>query len=102
MVSPRFFARKHHRALLWDLSELSGTGVRRVERKRGRARLAIEVRDNESIDSALRRFKRELHEQGVLEAAKRHERYEKPSDRRRRLLAAAIRRSRRAARRRGE
>jgi small subunit ribosomal protein S21 len=64
--------------------------------------LAIELRDNESIDSALRRFKRELHEQGVLEAAKRNERYEKPSDRRRRLLAAAIRRSRRAARRRGE
>ena len=29
--------------------------------------------------------------QGVLEAAKRHERYEKPSDRRRRELKAAIR-----------
>jgi small subunit ribosomal protein S21 len=64
--------------------------------------MAIEVRDNESIDSALKRFKRELQEHGVLEAAKRHERYEKPSDRRRRMLAAAIRRSRRAARRRGE
>jgi small subunit ribosomal protein S21 len=64
--------------------------------------LAIEVRDNESIDSALRRFKRELHDNGVLEALKRHERYEKPSDKRRRMLAAAIRRSRRAARRRGE
>jgi len=64
--------------------------------------LAIEVRDNESLDNALKRFKRELHEHGVLEALKRHERYEKPSDKRRRLLAAAIRRSRRAARRRGE
>ena len=64
--------------------------------------MAIQIRDNESLDSALRRFKRELHQHGVLESARRHERYEKPSDKRRRLLAAAIRRSRRAARRRGE
>ena len=64
--------------------------------------MAIEIRENESLDNALRRFKRELHQHGVLEAARRHERYEKPSDKRRRLLAAAIRRSRRAARRRGE
>lgn len=64
--------------------------------------MAVEVRDNESLDSALRRFKRELHQSGVLEAARRHERYEKPSERRRRLLAAAIRRSRRAERRRSE
>jgi small subunit ribosomal protein S21 len=64
--------------------------------------MAIEVRDNESLDNALRRFKRELHQHGVMEAAKRHERYEKPSDKRRRMMAAAIRRSRRAARRRGE
>ena len=64
--------------------------------------MTIEVRDNESIDNALRRFKRELHQHGVMEAAKRHERYEKPSDKRRRMMAAAIRRSRRAARRRGD
>jgi len=64
--------------------------------------MAVEIRDGESLDNALRRFKRDLHQHGVLEAARRHERYEKPSDKRRRLLAAAIRRSRRAARRRGE
>jgi small subunit ribosomal protein S21 len=62
--------------------------------------LTVELRENESIDNALRRFKRELHQHGVLEAAKRHERYEKPSDKRRRLMAAAIRRTRRAERRR--
>ena len=70
-------------------------------RKGGRV-LAIHIRDNESLDSALRRFKRELHQHGVLEAARRKERYEKPSDKRRRMQAAAIRRARRAARRRGE
>jgi small subunit ribosomal protein S21 len=64
--------------------------------------MAIQVRDNESLESALRRFKRELHQHGVLEAARRKERYEKPSDKRRRMQAAAIRRARRAARRRGE
>jgi small subunit ribosomal protein S21 len=63
--------------------------------------MAIQVREDESLENALRRFKRELHQHGVLEAARRHERYEKPSDKRRRMLAAAIRRSRRAARRRG-
>jgi small subunit ribosomal protein S21 len=75
--------------------------MKSLERKGGE-RMAIEVRDNESLENALKRFKRELHQHGVLEAARRHERYEKPSDKRRRLLAAAIRRSRRAARRRGE
>ena len=64
--------------------------------------MAVHIRDNESIDSALRRFKRELHQHGVLEAARRKERYEKPSDKRRRMQAAAIRRARRAARRRGD
>jgi len=63
--------------------------------------MAVQVRENESLENALKRFKRELHQDGVLEAARRHERYEKPSDKRRRMLAAAIRRSRRAARRRG-
>jgi small subunit ribosomal protein S21 len=61
----------------------------------------IELRENESIDNALRRFKRELHFHGVLEEARRHERYEKPSDRRRRLAAASMRRRLRASRRSG-
>jgi small subunit ribosomal protein S21 len=59
--------------------------------------VAIEIRQNESLDSALRRFKRELQNAGVLEEARRHERYEKPSDRRRRQVAASIRRSRKTS-----
>ncbi len=59
----------------------------------------VELRDNESFDSLLRRFKRQMQFQGVLEEAKRHERYEKPSERRRRELASSIRRRNRAARR---
>jgi len=59
----------------------------------------VESRDNESIDSLLRRFKRQLQLHGVLEEAKRHERYEKPSEKRRRELASSIRRRNRMARR---
>lgn len=55
----------------------------------------VQVRDNESLDSALKRFKRELEQAGVLKEARQHERYEKPSDRRRRAEAARRRKLRR-------
>lgn len=56
----------------------------------------VEIRDNESLENALKRFKRQLQQHGVLEEARRHERYEKPSDRRRRMAAASERRRRKA------
>ncbi len=59
--------------------------------------MSIEVRENESLENALKRFKRQLQNLGILEEARRHERYEKPSERRRRMMAASIRRARRAA-----
>jgi small subunit ribosomal protein S21 len=58
---------------------------------------SIEVGENESLDNALRRFRKELEITGVLDEARRRERYEKPSDRRRREAAASRRRARRAA-----
>jgi len=60
----------------------------------------IDVSRDEPIDNALKRFKRLLQQSGVLEDYRRHERYEKPSDRKRREAAAAERRRRRAAMRR--
>jgi small subunit ribosomal protein S21 len=57
----------------------------------------VEIRENESLESALKRFKRIMQNAGVFEEARRHERYEKPSDRRRRQEAASERRRRRAA-----
>jgi small subunit ribosomal protein S21 len=44
----------------------------------------IQVRQNESIDSALKRFKKALEQSGILQEYKRHTHYEKPSERRRR------------------
>lgn len=54
----------------------------------------VEVREGESLDSAIRRLKRQVQAAGVMEEARRHERYEKPSERRRRLAATAARRKR--------
>ena len=57
--------------------------------------VTVEIRDGESLDSAIRRLKRQVQQAGVLEEARRHERYEKPSERRRRLAAASVRRVKR-------
>ena len=46
------------------------------------------MRQNESIDSALKRFKKELQQAGVLKEAREHEHYEKPSDKKRKAEAA--------------
>ena len=56
--------------------------------------VSVDVHDGESLDSAIRRLKRQLQQAGVLEEARRHERYEKPSERRRRLAASSARRKR--------
>ena len=39
----------------------------------------IRVKDNESLDSALRRFKRQCARAGVLNEVRKREHYEKPS-----------------------
>ncbi|MCS7173113.1 MAG: 30S ribosomal protein S21 [Armatimonadetes bacterium] len=51
----------------------------------------VRVGKDESLDSALKRFRREVQRSGILVEAKRHEHYEKPSDRRRRKLAKRAR-----------
>ena len=42
----------------------------------------IRLKDNESLDSALRRFKRSCQKAGVLSEIRKREHYEKPSVRR--------------------
>ncbi|MBI4278007.1 MAG: 30S ribosomal protein S21 [Armatimonadetes bacterium] len=55
----------------------------------------VRVGRDETLDSALRRFKRQVKRAGILVDAKRHEHYEKPSAKRRRKLARAARRRKR-------
>ena len=50
------------------------------------------VRKNESIDSALRRFKRTLARDGVLAEVKKRKHYEKPSVKRKKKSEAARKR----------
>lgn len=56
----------------------------------------VQVKPNESLDSALKRFKKALQQTGVLKEARAHEHYEKPSDKRRKAEAARRRKMRRA------
>ena len=55
--------------------------------------LEIRVKKDESIDGALRRFKKQCDKEGLIKEAKRRERYEKPSERRRKRLTESQRRS---------
>lgn len=52
----------------------------------------IRVKDNESLDSALRRFKRSCVKAGVLSEVRKREHYEKPSVRRKKKSEAARKR----------
>ena len=52
----------------------------------------IRVKDNESIDSALRRFKRSCATSGVLAEVRKREHYEKPSVKRKKKAEAARKR----------
>jgi small subunit ribosomal protein S21 len=49
----------------------------------------VRLGENESIDSALRRFKKKIQKAGILSEVKRRERYEKPSLRRKRKAESA-------------
>ncbi len=53
----------------------------------------VKVGKNESLDSALRRFKRQIQKAGVLAEARRREHYEKPSVRRKKKSEAARKKS---------
>ena len=52
----------------------------------------VRVGDNESIESALKRFKKKIQKAGILSEIKRRERYEKPSVKRKRKAEAARKR----------
>ena len=52
----------------------------------------VYVKDGEDANRALRRFKKKVEENGVLEALRKKEFYEKPTTDRKRKKAAAIQR----------
>ena len=61
----------------------------------------VQVKPNESLDQALRRFKKQLQQSGILKEAREHEHYEKPSDKKRKEMNARRRKAQSDARKRG-
>jgi len=55
--------------------------------------LEVRVKKDESIDKALRRFKKQCDKEELIKEMKRRERYEKPSEKRRKRLIKAQRRN---------
>ncbi len=58
----------------------------------GKIMSEIRVKDNESLDNALRRFKRQCAKSGVLAEMRKREHYEKPSVKRKKKSEAARKR----------
>ena len=52
----------------------------------------VRIRDNESLESALRRFKRMTARSGILAEARKREHYEKPSVKRKKKAETARKR----------
>jgi small subunit ribosomal protein S21 len=50
---------------------------------------SVRVRDGESIDSALKHFKKQCEREGVISEAKKREHYDKPSVKKKKKIIAA-------------
>lgn len=53
----------------------------------------VRIKENESLDNALRRFKRKCSRDGIIGDMRRKEHYEKPSVRRKKKAEAARKRN---------
>jgi small subunit ribosomal protein S21 len=58
----------------------------------------VRVKENESFERALRRFKKRCEKAGILSDLRKHRHFEKPSERRKRKANAAKRKNRRRSR----
>ena len=71
--------------MLYEISALGEGGLKGMS--------TIKVGENESIDSALRRFKRKCSRDGIIGDLRRKEHYEKPTVRKKKKSEAARKRS---------
>ena len=62
----------------------------------------VKIQEGESIESALRRFKRKVQQEDIIKDIKKHSFYLKPGDKRRAKQALARKRSRKKQRRESE
>ena len=76
------------------------TGQGKDSRGEEVSRLAeVKIQEGESIESALRRFKRKVQQEDIIKDIKKHSFYLKPGDKRRAKQALARKRSRKKQRR---
>ena len=59
----------------------------------------VRVNDGESLDAALRRFKRKVQQEDIIKEVKRHSYYLKPGEKKRMKQALARKRNRKKMRR---
>jgi small subunit ribosomal protein S21 len=59
----------------------------------------VRIQDGESIENALRRFKRKVQQEDIIKEVKKHSYYLKPGERKRIKQALARKRSRKKVRR---
>ena len=91
---------EHHAAAFVPQDVAAGTLFARVASKGVFLSLAeVKVQEGESIESALRRFKRKVQQEDIIKDIKKHSFYLKPGDRRRAKQALARKRSRKKLRR---
>ena len=74
-------------------STIPRDGEATAKRARGGITVSeVRIRENESLESALKRFKRKCARSGVLAEVRRREHYEKPSVKRKKKMEAARKR----------
>jgi small subunit ribosomal protein S21 len=88
-------------ALHLDLQRGSGARCSRKRPPKGvySSLAEVKVQEGESIESALRRFKRKVQQEDIIKDIKKHSFYLKPGDRRRAKQALARKRTRKKQRR---
>ena len=59
---------------------------------------SIKIKETESFDVGLRKFRRACERAGIITEIRKREFYEKPTEKRKRLMAAAVKRARKTNR----
>ena len=77
--------------LLYNVKELT-QWFTHANSEGGESMSQVKVKENESLDSALRRFKRQTSRDGVIQEVRKREHYEKPSVKRKKKSEAARKR----------
>jgi len=76
--------------IIWSLDEEVHCGM---------SSISVMVKEDESFENALKRFRRQVQKAGIIKETKRHMRYEKPSVKRKRKAMVARKRRLRRIRR---